>query len=108
MSQHNHHNHDHHERTENDKKDSYHMQLCEKTTNKLFEVSVPVTVKPFAVPQKPEINCLGEAEVCPGHRQCEGSRYFEFTVIQKINVDIPIKFGADVCYGRTCATMEEV
>ena len=78
-------------------------RLCEKTVCRAFEVSVPVTIIPFAEPRKPKVKCLREIEITPGHIRCKSKdNRFKFTVTQKINVDIPIKFGAEVCYDEAC------
>jgi hypothetical protein len=79
---------------------------CERITHKMFEVLVPVTVRPFALPERPRIRCEGEAEVYPGHRECEECVY-EFTIAQRVNVEIPVRFGAEVCCERPCADMPE-
>jgi hypothetical protein len=84
--------------------DCYDIQSCEKTINRQFTVSVPVTVTPYATAEKPDVKCSGETTVSCGHRQCDNpGNVFEFTVTQRITVDIPIRFGSEVCYGKTCA-----
>ena len=78
-------------------------RLCEKTVCRSFDVSVPVTVIPFAKPKKPQVKCL-ETEITPDHKRCKSrDSHFKFTITQKINVDIPVKFGAEVCYGEACS-----
>jgi hypothetical protein len=87
-----------------DKGTCYDLQSCDKVVRKSFDVSVPVTITPFARPEKPEVKCSGEIVITPGHKCCENeSNSFEFTVTQRINVDIPVKFGAEVCFFKTCA-----
>jgi hypothetical protein len=84
--------------------DCYDIQSCEKTILRTFDVSVPVTVVPYATPEKPEVKCSGEAGVVCGHKSCDDyDNIFEFTVTQKLTVDIPIRIGAEICYGKTCA-----
>jgi hypothetical protein len=83
----------------------FEIQSCEKNVKKTFEVSVPVTVTPFAVPEKPDVKCAGEIMVTPGHICCDPkNNSLEFTITQKIIVEIPVKFGAEVCYGQPCAS----
>ena len=83
--------------------DCYDIQSCEKTINRAFNTSVPVTFTPYATAEKPDVNCSGEIVVVSGHKRCEHpENVFEFTVTQKISIDIPIRFGAEVCYGKTC------
>jgi hypothetical protein len=85
----------------------FEIQSCKKLVNRSFDVSVPVTITPFAIPEKPEVRCAGEIEVTPGHKCCENpDNSFEFTITQKVSIDIPIKFGAETCFGKTCAVGE--
>ena len=77
---------------------------CEKNVNKLYDVSVPVTVTPFAVPKGPEIKCPGDAKITPGHKHCDRrDKSFKFTITQRINVEMPVKFGAEVCFDEACS-----
>jgi hypothetical protein len=77
---------------------------CEKTVCRSFTVAVPVTVKPFAVPEEPKVKCTGDMEIAVGHTPCESKdNIFKFTVKQNLEVEIPVKCGAEVCYGNTCA-----
>lgn len=81
----------------------FETEACERTACKAFDVSVPVTVKPFAAPEKPNVKCMGEVTVTPGHKPCESEdNVFKFTVTQRLDVEIPVKFGAKVCLGETC------
>jgi len=76
---------------------------CEKTVCRSFDVFVPVTVTPFAKPRKPNVRCL-ETKITPGHKCCKSrDNRFKFTITQKINVDIPVKFGAEVCFDEACS-----
>jgi len=86
---------------DDDKMDN--LSSCEKTVCRSFDVSVPVTVTPFAKPRKPNVKCV-ETEITPGHNRCKSKdNSFKFTITQKINVEIPVKFGAEVCYGEACS-----
>ena len=85
------------------KEDCYDIQPCEKNVSRTYDINVPVTVKPYATAGKPEVKCAGECEVCCGHKRCGNpDSDFEFTLTQKITIDIPIKCGAEICYGKTC------
>jgi len=87
-----------------DERNCHDIQSCRKSVCKSFDVSVPVTVTPFAVPEKPDVKCAGEITISPGHKCCESdSNSFEFTITQRVYADIPIKFGAVICYDETCA-----
>jgi len=83
-------------------------------------ISVPVTVTPFSVQGKPVAKSAGEIEMkpCDEHRknpccksrknpgneccknECSGYKY---TITQKMNVDIPMLFGAEICFDKACA-----
>ena len=83
------------------------VPACDKTVCRAFDVSVPATISPYARLKEPDTECVGPAHIRPGHRPCpDGRRYFEFTLNQKINVDIPIKFGAEVCFDEVCVEDE--
>lgn len=67
------------------------IRACIKSLCKSLDISVPVTVTPFAIPGVPAANCADEYEVIPHSR-------FKFTVTQKMNVTIPVLFGAEICF----------
>jgi len=55
------------------------------------------------MPKEPEINCAGDIVVRPCRIRCRNeNESFDFTVTQVINVDVPIEFGAEICYDKTC------
>ena len=86
-----------------DEKHCFEEQACERFTNKNFDVSVPVSITPFAVPHEPEVKCVGNVRVCPGIEPCDNRRErFDFTITQKVSVKIPVEFGVKTCFGRTC------
>jgi len=77
---------------------------CEKNLCKIYSVSLPVTVRPFARREAPEIICYGEIETHEGHLPCpDPRREFEYTFTQRIRVEIPVAFGAEVCCDEPCA-----
>jgi hypothetical protein len=87
----------------NEDKKCFDIQSCSKTISRSFDVSVPVTITPSAVPERPDAKCAGNAEVTAGIRRCDrDNNSVSFTITQRINVDIPIKFGAEICYEPTC------
>lgn len=76
---------------------------CEQDFCRLFDVSLPITVIPFAIPGTPEITCEGELDIIQSHVPCDNEIInFEFTLRQRIRVDLPVRFGAQVCPGETC------
>jgi len=67
-------------------------------------MSVPVTVTPFAVPAQPVAKGVGEYEVSSGGEYSDNeSNSLKFTITQKLNVNIPVLFGAEICFDKACA-----
>ena len=96
-----HHTESHHDCE--DRRTCYDIPSCERNICRSFEVSVPVTITPYAIPGEPQVNCGGEVIITPCRKRCENRRRrHEFTITQMINVDIPIEFGTEVCYDETC------
>jgi len=95
------HKHRHHECEDSD---CYDIKACDRNVRRSFEVSLPITITPYALPSEPGVCCGGGASVRHGHRQCDNRRKsHEFTVSQIINVEIPIEFGAKICYEDYCS-----
>jgi len=85
----------------------YDIDCCEKHVHKEYEVYAPVSVKPYVHEYKPEAKCEGEAHVEPGCKHCkDGCKEFEFTIMQKISVDVPVKYGVVVRYHKPCVEEE--
>ncbi|MDR0905232.1 MAG: hypothetical protein LBN00_03505 [Oscillospiraceae bacterium] len=89
---------------ENYSHDSSYSVTCPTTVEKRAIVSVPASIKPFAVIGPIEACCGGEPAVTPGwnpigHKNCS----CDFTVSQEISVRIPICFGADIIIGDVYA-----
>jgi len=82
--------------------DNCFIQSCLNSVCRSFDISVPITVTPFAVPGKPTAKSAGEYEVnpcvCDNENDC-----LKFTITQKMNVDIPVLFGAEICFDKACA-----
>jgi len=77
---------------------------CEKAVCKIYSVSLPFTVKPFAKKETPQIICLDEIALSNGHTHCPNPQQdFEYTLTQRIKVELPVAFGAEVCYEEPCA-----
>lgn len=77
-------------------------------------VCLPVKVSPFAVTGPVKLQCCGEPIVLPSCGHCHGkvNGTCEFTISQKIRVELPVEFGATVNIGETfvecgCAKNEE-
>jgi hypothetical protein len=73
-----------------------------KSISRPVDISVPVTVTPFAVAGKPTAKCAGEYDVNPKCSENE-SNSLVFTITQKMNVDIPVLFGAEICFDKAYA-----
>jgi len=85
------------------KKKCYGAVSCEKFTYKVFELSVPVSIKPFAIPHVPNVMCIGDVITYPGIKECsKNCKSFDFTLTEKIGVKIPVEFGANTCFGKLC------
>lgn len=86
--------------------------LCEKTcpasAYQLANVSVPVTVIPFAEPGMPKVTCCGEAVITPGKDGGCGysDKFCSFTISQRISVEIPVTFGAKAAVGASTVECE--
>jgi len=77
---------------------------CEKAICKIYSVSLPFTVKPFARKETPDIICLEGMTLSEGHVPCPNPRRdFDYTLTQRIKVELPVAFGAEVCYEEPCA-----
>ena len=79
------------------------VESCSVTGKQNVEICLPVTVKPFAIVGKIITRCCEEVQVTQGINICEESMVDEcnFTISQKICVEVPVEFGADVKTGET-------
>ena len=70
---------------------------CEVTASRTMDVCLPVTVKPYAKPGKETVKCCGEPIIEDGHT-CTKKPVLDcnFTVKQKVCVELPVEFGAKV------------
>ena len=79
-----------------------------KNDYKVYDFSVPITVKPYAITYEPEISCLGDLESCPGHKEYDGKhKSINFTITQKIALKTPIEFGVKECVDELCVEESE-
>ena len=94
------HKHKHHECEDTD---CYDIKACNRNVRRSFEVSLPITITPYAQPGEPGACCGGDVKIKHGHKRCyDRSKSREFTLSQIINVEIPIEFGAEICYEDYC------
>ncbi|MCL2811071.1 MAG: hypothetical protein FWD25_04180 [Clostridia bacterium] len=94
---------------EPDEENCFENSTCTRYGLKVFEFSVPVSIKPVVVTHKPEVRCLGEAKIEPGKKECHDEReyehehdQFDFTLSQKISVKTPVEFIVKTCYDKLC------
>jgi hypothetical protein len=90
---------------------------CSDKGEQMAEVCLPISVKPFANVGKIVVKCCGKAIIVPGTNICKGTPdgNCDFTITQKICVEVPVEFGADVtpgdvhvaCDGNNCENCED-
>ena len=72
---------------------------CSTVTSRSMEVCLPVSVKPFAKPGKGAVKCCGKHNIENGLICAKDAALnCDFTVKQKICVELPIEFGAAVTH----------
>lgn len=78
-------------------------QTCPAVGSQTAKVCLPVSISPFAVAGPAKIQCCGEAVVvhCCDHCHGKVNGTCDFTISQKIRVEVPVEFGATVCIGDT-------
>ncbi|NLK94265.1 MAG: hypothetical protein GX275_03590 [Clostridiales bacterium] len=84
-------------------KKEYEYGKCPTVGYQKVEVSVPITVTPYAKTGKADVYCYGKAEVKHGKEHCKGMENGQctFTVSQKLLVAVPVVFGAVAKEGGT-------
>ena len=72
------------------------------------DVCVPVTVKPFGKAGNVTTKCLGKAVVALGNEYCPGKKdgVCKFTITQKLRIEVPVIFGAEVEIGDASVECE--
>ena len=88
-------------------------QTCPAIGSQEATVCLPISVSPYAVTGPAMIECCGAAKITNSCNRCPGktNANCEFTISQKIRVEIPVEFGATVNVGETyvdcgCAKVE--
>lgn len=76
---------------------------CEVVGTQTVDLCVPVTVKPSAVVGITKVRCCGAAVITPGTNICPGvpSADCSFTISQKLCIEVPVEFNAEVTSGET-------
>lgn len=78
-------------------------KTCPAVGYQKVNVSVPVTVIPFAHTGTTKIKCCGHPIVVSGDAHCAGEKNGKctFVVSQTICVEVPVEFGAKTAVGDT-------
>lgn len=78
-------------------------QTCPAVGSQTAMVALPVKVCPYSITGPAKIRCCGEPIVLPCSDHCRGkvNGTCEFTISQKIKIEIPVEFGATVNVGDT-------
>lgn len=74
---------------------------CTAVGSQDVDVCVPVTVKPFGKAGNAKTKCMGTAVVYSGSDHCKGQKdgVCKFTITQKLRIEVPVVFGANVEIG---------
>ena len=76
--------------------------FCDRNICRMYAVSQPFTVRPFVRRENPGITCIGETNLVEGITPCPSQRReFEYTLTQRVRVELPLAFGAEVCYDES-------
>ena len=77
--------------------------VCPVVGKQKVTVCLPVAVNPYAKTGPAKIHCCGDHEIRYGCKFCKGkpNAACEFTISQKLNVELPVEFGATVNVGDT-------
>lgn len=73
-------------------------KCCETVSHHYADISLPVELSPHASVGKIETECCGKPII-----RCKEARRHntcEITITQKIQIKIPIKYGAKICPGK--------
>lgn len=85
---------------------------CESVFYQIETVCVPVSIRPYATPGEAIATCCGDPIVESGSTTCPGTTgSCYFTVTQRLCIEIPIAFGADIETGSAtvqCGDITEV
>jgi len=74
---------------------------CDAVGHKMVDISIPVSVTPFARVGTITTRCCGEPTITPGINVPSGpSTNCDFTISQRICVEVPVEFGATVTPGE--------
>lgn len=86
-----------------EEKDRKEKAGCDALGFQDVNVCVPITIKPFGEVGNAKTKCLGKAEIASGCKKCAGKpgEMCQFTISQKLRVEVPVVFGARAEVGET-------
>ncbi|MCL2401921.1 MAG: hypothetical protein FWC90_04690 [Oscillospiraceae bacterium] len=76
-----------------------HNGKCPTVASQIATISQPVEIRPFATTGAVTVECFGRPMVEQDAR-CERRGHCCFTITQRIRVEIPVVFGAEVEVGK--------
>ena len=88
-----------------EKENCYEINACGRFAVKVFEFSVPVSIKPLVITHKPEVRCLGDLRIEPDKKECDHDHEqecYDYTLTQRISVKTPVDFVVKTCYDKLC------
>lgn len=85
---------------ENEKQDYYYTDECKELIEKFLTICLPVTITPCVDVKRIKSECCGNPIITPNHHKncCKGKDddgSCEFTIVQKMKVEIPLEFKAE-------------
>lgn len=78
-------------------------QTCPTIGSQSATVCLPVSISPYAVTGPATVKCRGSAVINHTCQECTGkiNGKCDFVISQKIQIDLPVEFGATVKVGDT-------
>lgn len=78
-------------------------KTCPAVGIQTANVSLPVKISPYSVTGPAKLHCCGEPVIIPCNEHCHGrvNGTCEFTISQRIKVEVPVEIGATVNVGDT-------
>lgn len=83
-------------------------QTCPTIGSQSATVCLPVSISPYAVTGPATVKCRGSAVINNTCQECTGkvNGKCDFIISQKIQIDLPVEFGATVKVGDTYVDCE--
>lgn len=83
-------------------------QTCPTVGSQSATVCLPVSISPYAVTGPATVKCRGSAVINNTCQECTGkvNGKCDFVISQKIQIDLPVEFGATVKVGDTYVDCE--